>query len=113
MLSIIINILPFPFYSRINPEVEEESDQGVEGDKKKSRRKKKDLEDDDDDLSDFGSEDDYDEDDDDEDSDSRPKKTLNKPTVLPDISGATIKDWIDELVSLYHPLYYPWYAPRS
>ena len=47
MLSIIINILPFPFYSRINPEVEEESDQGVEGDKKKSRRKKKDLEDDD------------------------------------------------------------------
>ncbi|CAL8330221.1 unnamed protein product [Arctogadus glacialis] len=75
----------------INPEVEDE--QGEEGDKKKRLRKRKDLEDDDDDLSDFGSEDDDDDDDgDDEDSDSRPRKTLNKLPVLPDISGATIKD---------------------
>ncbi|XP_030214482.1 uncharacterized protein C9orf85 homolog [Gadus morhua] len=78
----------------INPEVEEEGEQGEEGDKKKRLRKRKDLEDDDDDLSDFGSEDDDDDDDDgdDEDSDSRPRKTLNKLPVLPDISGATIKD---------------------
>ncbi|CAL8346955.1 unnamed protein product [Lota lota] len=76
----------------INSEMEDESEQVVDGVQKKCGRRKKDL-DDDDDLSDFGSEDRFlDDDDDDEDSDSRPRKTLSKLPVLPDISGATIRD---------------------
>ncbi|CAL8248715.1 unnamed protein product [Merluccius merluccius] len=74
----------------INSEMEDEGEQVEDGLQKKHGRRKKDL-DDEDDLSDFGS-DDKSFDDDDEDSDSRPKKTQGKPPVLPDISGATIKD---------------------